>query len=105
MKKLLVLLLASGVLLLGVTLLAAHEGEQRETVTAAEQAEVKQGEHSRGEQHVKCVLFCAELGMPLGVLEGGYGADLSRVAARTRRPQGAATALYWPARRDRGNRL
>lgn len=69
MKKVLVLLLAFGVLLLGVTLLAAHEGEQRETVTAAEQAEVKQGEHSCGEQHVKCVLFCAELGMPLGVLE------------------------------------
>ncbi|MEE3259361.1 MAG: hypothetical protein VX293_09125 [Candidatus Latescibacterota bacterium] len=45
MKKVLVLLLAFGVLLLGVTLLAAHEGEQRETVTAAEQAEVKQGEH------------------------------------------------------------
>jgi hypothetical protein len=94
MKKLSVLLLALGISLLGVALLAAHGGEQHEAKADEEQVEAGPAEaevdidirtvkgeviditcymrhDSRGEQHVKCALSCAELGMPLGVLEEG----------------------------------
>lgn len=89
MKKLSVLFLAIGTLVLGNSLvLAQHEGHSGESMhekasAPHEKAQVEtkgiQGEvvditcylrrGSKGEEHVKCAEYCANLGMPLGLLE------------------------------------
>jgi hypothetical protein len=89
MKKLVILFWAIGGLILGNSLvLAQHEGHahgdaHEKTPVAHEKVQIEtkmiQGEvvditcylrhDSKGAKHVKCAEYCANLGMPLGLLE------------------------------------
>ena len=82
-RRLAYLLTLSAVLLSGTTLLAQHgdHGDHKKTEAAEEEIDVRTitGEiiditcylrhDSRGEKHIKCGTSCANLGMPLGLLE------------------------------------